>query len=170
MMAGNHCIGTCSQINGMLRVMGFDSLTGAVTNQFAWNGYTTEANQGYSADFSPSGDYVYGTTLYPARLVRWKLAGAANDAAVKNSQELVGSTQPASATSCVGGGQVLRAPDDKMYIANCGTAYISVVNNPDALIGSIGWSYNGISLPPGSGSFYGLPQTATIYSPTLTRY
>jgi len=169
MMAGNHCIGTCSYINGMIRVMGFNALTGVVTNQFAWNAYTTENNHGYSADFSPSGDYIYASTLYPARLVRYSLIGASSDAGVKATEQYVGSTQPTPGSD--GGGQVLRAPDDKMYIANYTSSYVSVVNNPDAAaLGSIGWVYNGISLPAGTSSRYGLPQTTTIYSPTLTRY
>jgi len=169
MMAGNHCIGTCSGYHGLVRLMDFNTSTGTVTNRNMWNSHTN--GTGYSADFSPSGGYVYTATLYNAYVARYTVSGSPNDAAIKASEAIIGISQPPTATSCTGGGQVLRAPNDKMYVANCGTGFLSVINTPDApTVGGIGWSYNGYALAPGTLSYYGLPQMATIYSPYTTRY
>lgn len=171
MMAGNHCYGSCSYVNGLVRVMDFNMSTGAVTNRYAWNNYTAENNHGYSADFSPNGNFVYTSTLYPARLMRYTVGGATNDSAIKSSEASLGSAEPASPSSCTGGGQIVRAPNNKMYVANCGTGNLGVINNPDATwLGDVGWIYNGITLNSGTSSGYGLPQTVTLYTPQLTRY
>ena len=168
LMAGDHCLGSCTGRMGLVRLMGFDTTTGVITNLNEWNNYTT--NVGYSADFSPSGDYLYTTTIYSAYLARYKLSGNTTNGAIKSSEEAIGIVQPNPVSSCTGGGQVRQAPNGKMYIANCGTPYLSVVNNPDAALGSIGFVYNGITLNAGTSSWYGLPQTVTIYTPTMTRY
>lgn len=175
MMAGNHCKGSagCPYVNGLIRVMGFDTLTGAVTNQYSWDSYNTVGNSGYSADFSPSSNYVYASTLYPAKLVRYNISGATNDAMIKSSESPAVDTQPPGRTAgCWGGGQVLRGPDGKMYVANCDSSSVSVVNTPDAsgsTLSSAGWSYDSFSLGANQ-SRYGLPQTVTIYTPTYLRY
>jgi hypothetical protein len=169
MMAGNHCVGACGGYYGMMRLMDFNTTTGAVTNRNMWNSHTN--GTGYSADFSPSGAYVYSATLYNAYVARYTISGAPSDATIKASEAIIGISQPPTATSCTGGGQVLRAPNDKMYVANCGTGFLSVINTPDASsVGSIGWVYNGYTLAAGTLSYYGLPQMATIYSPYTTRY
>lgn len=184
MMAGNHCVpGACSSAAGMLRTMTFDTVTGMATRQFEWNNYQASGGQGYSADFSPNGENVYTTTLYPGRVFRFRLAGAVTN---QNVIDSVGMGNDTAVTTNVapgyGGGQVLRAPDNKMYVANWGANAISVINNPDAaLVGDVGWSYNGRSLcvltpvvlpcdANNSVSRYGLPQMVTIYSPLYLRY
>ena len=76
-----------------------------------------------------------------------------------------------------GGGQVLRGPDGRMYVADRGANKISYVERPDApnavtdaaTAAAIGWNRGGLSL--GSGiSMYGLPQMVTLHSPRLLSY
>lgn len=166
MMAGDHCFsGSCTTREGIVRLMTFNSSTGQVAYLNNWRGYADGA--GYSADFSPSGTYIYTSAIYPGRLARYTVTPGSTDATIKASETYLGSTQPAIATSCTGGGQILRAPDNKMYIANCGTNYLSVLNTPD--LSSPGFVYNGISLGAGL-SYYGLPQSVTIYSPFFMKY
>ena len=166
MMAGDHCIiGACSTREGVVRLMSFNATTGQVAYMNNWQSYPEGA--GYSADFSPSGNYVYTSAIYPGRLARFTITPGSSDATIKASQTYIGVTQPATPTSCTGGGQILRAPDDKMYVANCGFGALSVLTTPDAA--SPGYQYGVFSL--GSAlSTYGLPQMVTIYSPTHLRY
>lgn len=171
MLAGDHCIsGTCSTREGVVRLMSFNPATGQVAYMNSWQAYPEGA--GYSADFSPSGNYIYSAAIYPGRLARYTINPGDSDATIKASQTLIGATQPGTATSCTGGGQILRAPDGKMYIANCGTQYLSVVNAPDA--SSPNFVYNQLNLDPSNTgtvrSTYGLPQMATVYSPLFIRY
>ncbi len=182
MMAGNHCSGTpCSVASGLLRFMSFDTSSGAVGNLLHWDHNSAAGGgQGYSADFSPSGNYIYSTTLYQGRIFRYTLAGANTGVDVKNSESLGYDTaQTTNFAPGYGGGQVVRGPDNKMYVANYGANAISVINTPDAaLAANIGWVYNGrslcVALQPcdanNSVSRYGLPQMVTIYSPVYLRY
>ena len=167
MMAGDHCIsGACSTREGVVRLMSFNSTTGQVSYTNNWQSYPEGA--GYSADFSPNGNYVYTSAIYPGRLARFTVTTGSSDATIKASQTYIGVTQPGTPTSCTGGGQILRAPDDKMYVANCGHNALSVVTAPDAA--SPGYQYGTFALGGSALSTYGLPQMVTIYSPTHLRY
>ena len=158
MMAGDHCLsGSCTTREGIVRLMSFNSSTGQVTYLNNWSSYPEGA--GYSADFSPSGAYVYTSAIYPGRLARFTVTSGFSDAQIKSSQAFYGTTQPDTPSSCTGGGQILKAPDDKMYIANCGTNFISVLNTPDAA--NPGYVRSAINLGTGV-SYYGLPQAVTI--------
>jgi Tfp pilus assembly protein PilV len=173
MMAGQHCIGVgaCTSPSGLIRVMSFNTQTGAISNLYAWNsyGYGTLGNQGYSADFSPAGNYVYTSSLYPARVARYSIAGTTNSAAIKSSEYYVGNAAVStSGNAGQGGGQVLAAPDGKMYVADWGANWLSVMNTPDG--SSPGWVYGGRSLSSGKQSRYGLPQLVTVYSPRVLSY
>lgn len=192
MMAGDHCLASesCPSRRGVVRLIDFDTVTGQVTNRFAWvnsqaNRGTADPsfnNAGYSASYSPGENYIYTTSLYPGRLFRYKIAGAATSAEIKSSEEFIASTTSATTTPIVqdGGGQVLRAPNSKMYVANRAQSSISVINNPDAATTSsmtnaqiqsaIGWEYNGQALASGTSSRYGLPQMITLYTPRIILY
>lgn len=189
MMAGSHCTGTaaCPSHTGLIRLIDFDTKTGTPTNRYAWNGATTEqagsgwANHGYSADFSPSGDYIYESRLYAGRLYRYKIAGNTTNAAIKASEEFIGITNSATDYNVYNGsGQVLSAPDGRTYVANLGFQAVSVVNNPDAATtvsmtlaqrqSAVGFVYNGVTLRPGTQSRYGLPQMVTTYTPKIITY
>ena len=188
MMAENHCTGatTCANRTGLIRLVDFDTKTGTPTNRFLWNAGSTQmsaglANSGYSADFSPSGDYIYSTTLYPGRLYRYKITGMTTSATIKASEEFIGMTNSATDPNVrQGSGQVLTAPNGKMYVANYGFGSISVINNPDAATtasmtlaqrqAAVGFVYNGVTLSSGTQSRYGLPQMVTTYTPKIIVY
>lgn len=188
MMAGSHCAGStaCPTDTGLVRLIDFDARTGTPTNRYAWDGATTfqlasNANHGYSADFSPGEQYIYLSRIYSGRLYRYKLAGNSSSAAIKSSEEFIGITNSATDYGVYnGGGQVLSAPDGRMYVANLDFQNISVVNKPDAATtvsmtlaqrqSAVGFVYNGITLRPGTVSRYGLPQMVTVYTPKVIAF
>ncbi|MCR1784885.1 DUF11 domain-containing protein [Nocardioides carbamazepini] len=139
-----------------IRLMDFDATTGRFAQRFEW---TTPVGQGtsmYSADFSPSGDYVYATRIFGgAHLFRYTLAGAADGAAVKATEVDLGVFHN-------DGGQVKRGPDGRMYLAKRGAGSLGVISTPDAAdSGDIGLDTAGVTLPAGTASQWGLPQMVT---------
>ncbi len=181
MMAGAHCITgqSCTSERGVLRIADFDTTTGVVTNRFAWMHNSTNMS-GYSASYSPGESYIYSTALYPERLYRYKIAGASTSTDIKNSEEYIANLDTTNSGGDTGGGQVLRAPNNKMYVANFGGSSISVINTPDATTtggmtqvqrqNAIGWVYRGQSLASGTTSRFGLPQMITLYTPRIILY
>ena len=137
-----------------VRVLDVDGATGVLTEELAWDlptGSGTGSN-GYSADFSPNGDYVYATKIFGgARLFRYRIAGATSSA------DVVATEQNLAAIG--NGGQVRRAPDGRMYVANRTAASLGVVDTPDAT--DPGFSGNGLALAAGTSNGWGLPQTVT---------
>lgn len=164
-------------------------------NYWSVNKAAEARGTGYAADFSPSSRYVYTSSIYPGRLFRYDLSSG-NNTTIKNSERFIGKTncmqhpgtgigggscQVASGSSSAavdGGGQVLRGPDGRMYVADRGAPWISVVNRPDAISGmtspqtaaSVDWRYGGLPLPGGALSFYGLPQMVSLYNPRFIQY
>lgn len=153
-----------------LRMLDFNAYTGQLTEKYSWLAGTTQlsgiSNAGYSADFSPAEKYVYATQLYPARIYRYNIEGATTGAAVKATEEFVGF--PSS--SYTGGGHVRRAPNGKMYVANNTFNNISVIQQPDSALTSIGWMPSGVTLPSGVISRFGLPQMVSLYDPRVVFY
>ncbi|MDQ6526272.1 hypothetical protein RB608_21815 [Nocardioides sp. LHD-245] len=137
-----------------VRVLDVDGATGVLTEKFSWDlptGSGTGSN-GYSADFSPEGDYVYATKIFGgAHLFRYRLDGAATSADVAASVE--------NLSGIGNGGQVRRAPDGRMYVANRAATTLSVVNTPDAT--DPGLVIGGFPLAAGVSNSWGLPQTVT---------
>lgn len=169
-------------------------------NWWKVNHPTENRGQGYSADFSPSGRYVYTSSLYPARIFRYDTISGDN-IAIKNSERFIGnagcsdysgmyqlgtecrlSTKALTSGEGAGGGQILRAPDNKMYVADHGQPWLSVIANPEADNAStsvqtavnVGWSYGrspgGLNLPGNARSYYGLPQMVSLFSPRFIYY
>lgn len=138
-----------------VRVLNMNGATGTVEEKFSWDLPTGSGTggSGYSADFSPAGDYVYATKIFGgARLFRYQVAGATSAADVVATEENlagIGAT----------GGQVRRGPDGRMYIANRTATALSVVNTPDAT--DPGFAGNGFPLAAGTSTSFGLPQTVT---------
>jgi len=148
---------------------------------------------GYSADFSPNGRYVYTSSIAPGKLFRYDLISGDNTT-IKQSERFIGDTNCASysgsgpdGNSCLiaggrGGGQVLRGPNDKMYVADQSASWVSVVHKPNApnadtsegTATNVVWNYGkfngGLKLPSGALSLYGLPQMVTLFSPRASSY
>lgn len=183
-LAGLRCASSpCTKVSGVVRVMDFNTFNGAITNRYMFNNYDVDNSQGYSADFSPDSSYIYTTGLYPARLARYKLSGATDSASIKSTEEFIGAsggTESGADPFYDGGGQVLLAPNNKMYVANQKRGNISVIANPDAATlpadtlaqrqAKIGWTYGGQALTGTNLSWYGLPQLVTSFSPKYIIY
>jgi hypothetical protein len=137
-----------------VRLLDFDAASGVFDEKLTWNlpvGAGTGTN-GYSADFSPHGDYVYATKIFGgARLFRYHVAGATTAAEVEGTME--------NLAAIGNGGQVRRAPDGKMYVVNRTSNFLHVVTTPDAA--DPGYVVNGFQLAPGTANGWGLPQTVT---------
>ena len=145
-------------------LMSFNAATGAATELASWRvptGGTTDPNtgtgnrMGYAADFSPSGDYVYVSQIYPGRLWRYDVT-TETSAAIAGSQAFVGVT----GTGGNGGGHVRRGPDGAMWVANYDTpSTLTRIPNPDAAaIADVGFVRGNVALPAGASSSWGLPQ------------
>lgn len=151
---------------GNVRVLSFNNATGRFTERLSW---LTSSGDLYAADFSPSGEYLYVSSLYVggagAYLQRYNIKQGNSVSAVLSSRHDI-ATGSSMITPCGsasgGGGHVKRAPDGKMYVARNGCTTIGVVNNPDASNSGIGWSLTGRSLPSGSTSSFGLPQVSAV--------
>ncbi|MFV0680226.1 hypothetical protein [Ottowia sp.] len=161
-------------------LMEFDAATGAATELAVWQvpvGGTADTNAGssgnrtaYAADFSPSGDYLYVSQIYPGRLWRYNLT-TETSAAIEVSQEFVGIT--GDTASAQGGGHVRRGPDGAMWVGNRGSSAgttLTRIPDPDAAtVTDIGFSQGNVALPVGVSTYWGLPQTvagcARAYEP-----
>ncbi|WP_425832123.1 DUF7507 domain-containing protein [Streptomyces fractus] len=136
-----------------VRMLRFNAESGEVSQDSQWDLPSTSGTYGYSADFSPSGDYVYATRIFGAgKLFRYRVADAAAGAAIKATEQKVGEIGT--------GGQVRRGPDGRMYVANYPNGALHVVNDPDSA-SAPGFAANGFPLPSGTVSQFGLPQTVT---------
>ena len=171
--------------------------TGALTQLSSWLATSGVVASGYSADFSPSEDYVYITQLYPGRLNRYTVKSnniPSTSAEVKASEWtspslMTNAPQYASQSYNVfsqAGGQVKRGPDGRMYIADQAykfgkqlgeapfaniTCKFNVINNPDAAsTDDIGLVIGGVSLPQGACSTFGMTQMATVFKPKSVLY
>ena len=166
----------CSGTNtGTAYVFGTNLNTGALTLQASW---TTNAvgngGSGYTADFSPGEKYVYVSSIYPGNLTRYNIQDLSS---VPSTEWTIGGvtndTDPALVLNS--GGQVRRGPDGRMYLsdrARYSTAstpcYVSYINNPDAptnSVADIGLNIDGLTMPTGTCSIWGLPQMATVFKP-----
>lgn len=188
---------------GTIHLLSVNRETGYLSKVASWFGDVrsglTNRPAGYSADFSPSGSYVYTAQIYPGGIYRYDIRSG-QSSTIKGSERFIGvsscgnhvkadlpySGVPSRTDACVianysendGGGQILRGPDGRMYIADRGTRHLSRINNPDAPNGvtgaataaNVGWQYAVVRLPDAAMSFYGLPQMVTLYSPRILQY
>ena len=206
--AGAWC-GTSDDRGGSFFLFDVNPMTGALTQtatwtfhgEINWQGGASGRHGAYSADLSPSGQYVYVTQAYPGYLFRYSLADLSTSAIeasrwkIGAATSLGGPTTGGNNAVYSGGGQVRRGPDGRMYIADrgyyqkyiddanggvtllpgpvTGDAYISYINYPDSwwpTTASIGYVVDGLRLPAGSASIWGLPQMATVYTPQMYVY
>lgn len=188
-----------SQVSGTVYLLNTNRTTGYPVQQRAWNSKansavtnSSERNAGYSADFSPNGQYAYVTQLYPGWLTRYTLSAAD----VSTTQHTLSHTSsgtptvPAAGNAATwnGGGQIRRGPDGRMYISRnpyTGTYpvpdsternKISCITNPNATgyptLATLGFQNpcTGVTLNAGTYSWYGLPQMVTVYTPKIIYY
>lgn len=136
-----------------LRLLIVDAESGQLTEKFAWAGATDNGMAGYTADFSPAGNYVYFSRIFGGgELYRYAIEGAASAAEIKASEQVVGSTG-------VQGGRIARGPDGRMYVANQTATALNVVNAPNSA--DPAYVQGGFPLAAGTTSSYGLPDMVT---------
>ena len=166
----------CTNANtGTAYMFGTNLNTGALTLQASW---TTNAvgngGSGYSADFSPNENYVYVSSIYPGNLTRYNIQNPNNVASTEwTIGGVTNETNPALIQNS--GGQVRRGPDGRMYLSDRARyatsstpCYVSYINNPDAPtnnVADIGLNIDGLTMPTGTCSIWGLPQMATVFKP-----
>lgn len=171
--------------SGRIYVFNADPSNGNLALQNSWvmaRQGPNNSGSGYSATFSPSGRYVYATQIYEGWLLRYDLSSNSN-LLIKNSEWAVSRTTAEPGNDRFeAGGQIARGPDGRMYIADQSFDYsgvrpfrISYINNPDSATTSTGTSgidlrLNGLALADGSGAYWGLPQSATVYEPRVIYY
>lgn len=130
-----------NDVNETIRVLRFNQTTGRMIQEYAWRtdaiaGVRQGVNaSGYSADFSPSGQYIYVTTLYNldgrgpfSVLARYNRDGSGGMLIAK----LYKNPACPECSGPTGGGQVKRAPNGHMYVASIYHSAISVITRPDA--------------------------------------
>ena len=161
--------------HSVIKVMNFNSsTTGADAGKFSllkeWQVDKANDTFVYSADFSPREEYVYVTSLYNnienGYLSRYKYDVPGTPVKEVIVDRNSGAAQAFPKCTLDGnrrsGGQVRRAPNGKMYVANRGCQAIGVITNPDASnVANIGWNPRGQGLA-GATSVYGLPQAAAV--------
>ena len=116
-----------------LQILTVDAENGTFTQEYKWAASGLgSASHAYFADWSPEGNYVYHSFFGNAsnvRLYRYKVAGASSSQEIAASQERINS-MPALL------GQVVRAPDGKMYVGNQregdGYRFMGVIGTPEA--------------------------------------
>lgn len=196
----------CPNRNGNAGVLHVFDISGADTDMTpvahwsvgVYNNDPLDNSLGYAADFSPNGDHAYVSKIYTGELFRYDIRSR-NGATIKGTERFIGFTGCERFRDCIisdslpnsstpnhpdwkglggdGGGQVLRGPDGRMYVADRGANKISYVERPDApnaatdaaTAAAIGWHRGGLSLGSGM-SMYGLPQMVTLHSPRLLSY
>ena len=151
-------------------LMQFNATTGAATELASWqvpvagaadpNVGTDVRAASYAVDFSPSGNYVYVSQIYPGRLWRYDVS-VETSAAIAASEEFVGQTGV--------GGHIRRGPDGAMWLADSSTTALTRIPYPDAATAAgTGFAMGNIALPAGSSNFMGLPQTVAGCAPVVT--
>lgn len=175
--------------SGQAYIYSVSPSSGSLSQLASWRTrHASTEGSGYFADFSPAEKYVYVSRIYPGRITRYDIR-TLSSTSIKSSehrysQSLSGNIYTETyynTPDMQGGGQIRRAPNGKMYIAN--HAYVmnatprpckmSVIHTPDnatAAVSAIGLVVDGVTLATNSCSTFGLPQMATAYRPKMVLY
>ncbi len=136
------------QGQGIVEVFDFDTKTGVVSNPITLKSKIT--TNAYGVCFSPNERFLYTTSITPGPVIRFDLQ-AGNQQAIMNAAIKIGTDRAAS-------GSVQLAPDGKLYFAKRGSAYLSVLYNPNAVDPTqCGFLEDGFQLYSNTTSYYGLP-------------
>lgn len=133
---------------GRLYDLDFNAQTGAFTENWVIDLPLLAASNYYYADFSPSEQYAYVSTVFTDRLYRYDISSGVA-ATVSSSQQL--RTMTIS-------GAVQKGPNDRMYAVSNGNAGILEIQDPEnASLAAA--TVNTLSRNGGNGAF-GMTQTA----------
>ncbi len=123
----------------------FDKATGILSNDVSLTSYFSYTTGAYGIEFSPNDSLLYLSTifsnnvLYQLDLYTW---------AALTLEEFGGNYHY---------GSLQLAPDGKIYMANNGLNYLSVINDPNVSGTGCNFVANGFTLSPGTFCFNGLP-------------
>ncbi|MBX7139523.1 MAG: T9SS type A sorting domain-containing protein [Chitinophagales bacterium] len=135
-----------------IQLVDFDNSTGYFSNAQV---ITTPHWQTYGLEFSPNGKLLYGGANPGYDQVwQWDLSSGNIDTIIA-SQLQVGTTLGDA-------GSLQLAPDGKIYVAQTGSYYVGVINNPDSVGTACDWNAYGVNVSPGQ-SQLGLPNFVASY-------
>ena len=154
--------GSGEQLN-MVYLLKLDRATGQITKLSGWRAPQSNTNPhvgtygpGYMADFSPSGKYVYVSTIVPGRVWRYKVSDFTNGTAIGASEQFIGNNKSPTGNDNVSGA-IRRGPDGAMWLlSNRDNTAMTRIADPDADVPT--FVYGNVSLPPGSEATTGFPQ------------
>ncbi len=132
-----------------IRLLNFNAQTGQLTENWTMTIPSTTLGSAYGADFSPNGNYIYVSSIGSGGLFQYDLASNTGAGVLASGVRLATSGSI---------GNIRRAPNGKMYVANLNQNTISVINSPNT--GGVGADFvlNGLSLAAGQESEWGLPE------------
>jgi gliding motility-associated-like protein len=117
--AANYMVG--SNVN----LFDFDNTTGILSNEVT----LTNTPFPYGVEFSPDGKILYVSNVLDAEIYQFDLL-ASN---IESTKVIVGTLIPVSGFGNESAACLQLAPDNKIYIANISSNYLSVINNPNVL-------------------------------------
>lgn len=134
--------------NDAVEIFDFDTKTGKVSNAQTLKSTGTKY---YGVEFSASGRYLYiaKTDISPSVLLQYDMK-AGNISAIRNSEITIANSFLKAP------GALQLGPDEKIYIAFVGAAYLGVINKPENKDTACNFVENGVTLSSGS-SVWGLP-------------
>ena len=138
----------------------FDNKTGQITFLASLTGLdegdnANSAFAAYGVEFSPTSNYLYGSTRKGGKLLRWDLKTPTEDK-IRKSRELLNAGMNNSLTC----GALQLAFNGKIYICFAGQEYLGVINSPtqeECNFVQLGASLIDNTTGVGGQAYYGLP-------------
>lgn len=157
-------ISTVKFSNGEIEIFDFNKNTGVVSNPILLSSTYPFA---WGVEFSPDASKLY-VSIYNSTMIKQFDISSGNPNIINNSMIGIGNITGAFCSGLAGStGYCQRGPDDKIYIAKCGSNYISVINSPNSAGALCGFVDNGVFLGSGVSTF-GLSRS--VASECLTSY
>lgn len=145
--------------NNYFEMFDFDIATGIVSHHIFLSSYNQASSGAYGVEFSPDGTRLYGSVITPGYIYQWDLT-AGSDSLIQLSRTLVG-------TSAVNfNGALQLATDGKIYMAEYGSSWLGVINDPNVLGTGCNYDDTGFQLSSGSNGI-GLPNMYYCSSPSV---
>jgi hypothetical protein len=142
-----------------IRLLDFNAQTGQLTENWTMTIPSTTIGAGYGADFSPNGNYIYVSCIGSGDLYQYSLASNTGAGVLASGVQL-------ATTGSLG--NIRRAPNGKMYVANLNKNTISVINSPNTAGVGADFVLNGLTLATGQESEWGLPEMVQGCTVALT--
>lgn len=125
-------LAVCHTYMNKAQLFDFDAATGAVSNPRM---ITSGGLEPYGVEFSPSGNWLYLSSVYPKKILRYDLSAAQ-----------IEPTQETLVTPPTVVGALQMGPDGKIYVAMPETSALSIIDNPDNTGGGCSVQLHAVSL------------------------